>query len=168
MTIKKDPLLSDLQPLTTLDINSLLEITKLDDSFLSSNMINSSLTNNVGLFTYPYGTAIPQGSINLTTASSTNPYITQSSDLVFGTNTNKPKVNLNQEGIQMDPDCDLKIGDFSVKDSLERIEKQLGILKVNPELEEDWEELKDLGERYRELEKNIKDKLNVWTILKKT
>lgn len=166
MTTKKDPLLDDIQPLTTLDIDSLINLSplKIDDSFLSSNIINTASINGI----YRGGAALPQGSINLTTASSTNPYFTQSSDLIFGTNTNTPKVHLNQEGIQMDSDCDLKIGDFSVKESLERIEKQLGILKVNPELEQDWEELKELGERYRELEKNIKDKLNVWTILKKT
>ncbi len=78
-----------------------------------------------------------------------------------------PKVNITSHGIDMANECDIKIGDFSLKDSLARIEKQLGILNINEKLESEWAELKELGEKYRELEKNIKDKIHVWDILKK-
>jgi hypothetical protein len=77
------------------------------------------------------------------------------------------KVNIHSQGIDMTNECDIRIGDFSLKDSLARIEKQLGILNINEKLESEWAELKELGEKYRELEKNIKDKIHVWDILKK-
>jgi hypothetical protein len=79
---------------------------------------------------------------------------------------NKAKVQLTEKGLDMDANCDVKIGDFSLKESLERIEKRLGIININPKLEAEWEELKELGERYRKLEQDIKDKLSVWNVLK--
>lgn len=79
---------------------------------------------------------------------------------------NKAKVHLTEKGLDMDANCDVKIGDFSLKESLERIEKRLGIININPKLEAEWEELKELGERYRKLEQDIKDKLSVWNVLK--
>ena len=50
---------------------------------------------------------------------------------------------------------------------LDNIESRLGILHPNPELEEKWEELKALSVRYKELEKDIIEKENLWSILKK-
>ena len=52
-------------------------------------------------------------------------------------------------------------------DTLNTINSRLAILQVNPELEERWAELKELGEKYRELEKEIQGKEKVWNILKK-
>jgi hypothetical protein len=46
-------------------------------------------------------------------------------------------------------------------------EKRLAILHPNEKLEEKWEELKALGERYRELEKDILEKEKIWEIIKK-
>jgi hypothetical protein len=51
--------------------------------------------------------------------------------------------------------------------TLEDIEARLAILHPNPQLEEKWEELKALGDRYRELEKEIIEKESIWSILKK-
>lgn len=47
-------------------------------------------------------------------------------------------------------------------DRLNEIERRLAILRPNPELESRWNELKELGEKYRQLEKEIMDKENVW------
>jgi len=54
-----------------------------------------------------------------------------------------------------------------LKDTIQNIEKRLAILHPNKELENSWEELKALGERYRELEKDILEKEKIWDILKK-
>jgi hypothetical protein len=54
-----------------------------------------------------------------------------------------------------------------LRESIENIEKRLAILHPNKELENSWEELKALGERYRELEKDILEKEKIWDILKK-
>lgn len=66
---------------------------------------------------------------------------------------------------------DIKIKGKSLTDTLERIEQRLGILHPNEELEEIWTELKELGNRYRELLKNIPEEIiekkSVWDLLKK-
>ena len=63
-------------------------------------------------------------------------------------------------------------GEVSIKgknlsEMLEKIEERLAILHPNPELEDRWNELKELGKRYKELEAEIIEKERVWTILKK-
>lgn len=63
-------------------------------------------------------------------------------------------------------DGDLKIKGKSLSEAIENIEKRLAILHPNEKLEKKWEELKALGERYRELEKDILEKEKIWNILK--
>ena len=55
----------------------------------------------------------------------------------------------------------------SLTTTLDKIEERLAILHPNPELEDRWDELKELGKRYKELEQEIIEKEKVWTILKK-
>ena len=55
----------------------------------------------------------------------------------------------------------------SLTDMFEKIEERLAILHPNPELEDRWDELKDLAKRYKELEQEIIEKEKVWAILKK-
>ena len=62
--------------------------------------------------------------------------------------------------------ADLDINGKSLKDWMERVEERLNILTPNPELEKEWEELKSLGEQYRQLEQHIKDKQATWDRLK--
>lgn len=62
---------------------------------------------------------------------------------------------------------DVKIGGVSLVNRLDEIEKRLAILRPNNDLEGKWEELKELGERYRQLEQEILEKEKVWDILKK-
>ena len=62
---------------------------------------------------------------------------------------------------------DVKIKGKSISETLDKIEQRLGILHPNEKLEAKWEELKALGDRYRELEKDIIEKEKIWTILKK-
>jgi hypothetical protein len=50
---------------------------------------------------------------------------------------------------------------------LEKIDERLAILHPNPKLEDKWDELKELGKRYRELEQELIEKEKVWAILKK-
>ena len=48
----------------------------------------------------------------------------------------------------------------------EEVNKKLAILQPNSELEEQWSELKELRQRYVELEKELIEKNKVWDILK--
>jgi len=62
---------------------------------------------------------------------------------------------------------DIKIKGKSLVDSLEKIEEKLAILRPNEKLEEKWDELRELRNRYMELEKEIIEKEKMWDILKK-
>jgi hypothetical protein len=64
-------------------------------------------------------------------------------------------------------DADIKINGKSMKTWMEAVEERLNILTPNPELEADWDELQELGERYRALEQKCKEKAKMWAALKK-
>ena len=55
----------------------------------------------------------------------------------------------------------------NIADMFSKIEERLAILHPNPELEDRWDELKELSKRYKELEAEIIEKEKVWAILKK-
>ena len=55
----------------------------------------------------------------------------------------------------------------SLSEMLEKIEERLAILHPNEKLEDKWDELKELGKRYKELEAEIIEKEKMWNILKK-
>jgi hypothetical protein len=117
---------------------------------------------------FTYGSIPP---IDLSYPYNTGNLIIDNSSIDWGTLALSPitygNVNISNKGIEMTEDADIKIGDFSLKESLTRIEERLNILTVNHELEKDWESLRILGQRYRELEKEIIEKMNVWDLLKK-
>lgn len=52
-------------------------------------------------------------------------------------------------------DGDINIKGKSLNKTLESIEKRLGILHVNPDLEKRWEKLKQLSEEYQALEQEL-------------
>lgn len=62
--------------------------------------------------------------------------------------------------------ADIDINGKSLNVWMEKVEERLNILTPNPELEQDWDELRRLGERYRSLEKKCKEKANMWNKLK--
>jgi hypothetical protein len=55
----------------------------------------------------------------------------------------------------------------NLTDTLNAIESRLGILRPNHKIEEEWQELKELGDRYRALEQEINRKMEVWDLLKR-
>jgi len=77
-----------------------------------------------------------------------------------------PAVKMNTAGIKIEESADLQIGDRSLKKFMAQVEERLNILHPSPELEERWNELAELGKRYRELEAEILEKEKVWKILK--
>jgi hypothetical protein len=60
---------------------------------------------------------------------------------------------------------DVNINGISLKETLQKIEQRLNILAPNKELEAQWEELQELGEKYRKLEKELESYNKVWEIL---
>ena len=62
--------------------------------------------------------------------------------------------------------ADITMNGKSLKTWMEQVEERLNILTVNEELEAEWDELRELGERYRELERKCKEKGEMWKKLK--
>jgi len=59
-------------------------------------------------------------------------------------------------------DADIVINGKSLSKAISNIESRLAILQCNPELEAEFQELHQLGEQYRKLEKQLLDKQEVW------
>ena len=62
--------------------------------------------------------------------------------------------------------ADLKINGISLTETLEGIQEMLGIMRMDPELEKEFEELKQLGQQYRDLRSKFQDQKRVWDTLK--
>jgi hypothetical protein len=83
--------------------------------------------------------------------------------------TTAPWLSNNPTGakIQLDGEAaDITVNGWSLIDAVKRIEQRLGLFQPNPELEKEWEDLRELGERYRKLEQHIKDKQATFERLK--
>ena len=113
-----------------------------------------------------YG-AVPN--VSITTGSNTNPYTFSGGPYTLGAGTGisspwatsiNPKIRLDGEG------ADIEVNGASLIGMIKKIEERLNILTPNEKLEEEWEELRELGNRYRELEQHIKDKQATWDRLK--
>lgn len=63
--------------------------------------------------------------------------------------------------------ADIVINGQSLNDTLTAIQERMNMLVPNPDMEAEWDQLRELGERYRELEKLCKEKSTAWNKLKK-
>ncbi len=63
--------------------------------------------------------------------------------------------------------ADIVINGQSLNDTLTAIQERMGMLVPNPDMEAEWDQLRELSERYRELEKLCKEKSTAWNKLKK-
>jgi len=107
--------------------------------------------------------SITISSPNVTTTSFGGPYTINSG---AGVNAS-PWFNSLSSNIQLDGEgADIKVNGWSLVDAVKKIEQRLNILTPNAELETEWEELRELGNRYRELEQHILDKQATWDKLK--
>jgi hypothetical protein len=87
-----------------------------------------------------------------------------------GTNT-QPWYNTNASiastKIRLDgADADIEINGISLLKTMQEIQSRLNILQPNTALEAEWNELYELGCKYRELEQQIKEKQATWDRLK--
>lgn len=58
--------------------------------------------------------------------------------------------------------ADIKVQGISLVDTLKDLQQRLGWLVPNPELESQWQELRELGDRYRALEVECQQKAEMW------
>lgn len=99
-------------------------------------------------------------------ASGSVPIIRSSSKLNWGSLASPVHPSIRVSG-DAEFDGDVKIKGKSLSELIERIEARLGVIHPNDELEERWEELRQLSVRYKELEAEIKEKEQMWAILKR-
>ena len=146
-----------------------------------SDHITSSVGNDTIMWSDPNYVASPFGTYSSPTTFGPNvsgvntvlggtgyTYTTNTTSPFLATGSN-PAMVVNQSGsidIQ-GQNADIKINGKSMKTWMEAVEERLNILTPNPELEKDWDELQELGERYRALEKKCKEKAQMWAALKK-
>ena len=71
--------------------------------------------------------------------------------------------NINSESLDV---SSATINGTSLVDTLAEIQHRLGIIEQNPQLEKEWKQLRDLGDQYRTVEKDINEKLAAWDSLK--
>jgi hypothetical protein len=86
---------------------------------------------------------------------------------ITASDTSISNVNISSDGITMKEDTDIKLGERSLKDFMDRVEEHLAILKPAPELEDKWDQLKALRNQYEALKADILEKEKMWDILKK-
>jgi hypothetical protein len=79
----------------------------------------------------------------------TNDWATTSSITLGGTTLTEEKVKVLDD----------------MKEWMSQVDSKLAILRPNPKLEAEWTELKELREKYIQLEKTLEEKSKVWNIL---
>ena len=104
-------------------------------------------------YTISSGINLPNG-VYTTTGTASSPW-TYSSP-----NTASSKITL------QGTDADIEINGVSLWKTMQEISNRLNIMQVNPELETEWTELRELGDRYRKLEQQILDKQATFDRLK--
>ena len=77
-----------------------------------------------------------------------------------------PGIDVTQGDIAVHNDGDIKLGERSLKQFMDKVDERLNILQPNPELEAEWDELKRLGEQYRKMEQELLEKNKMWEKLK--
>ena len=76
--------------------------------------------------------------------------------------------SINQSGtIDLRGDnADIVVNGVSLMDKINAIGERLNMLDINPELEAEWDQLRELGDCYRQLEHELKTKSAMWETLK--
>jgi hypothetical protein len=132
-------------------------IIDLNDYTIDTSNINSSITLDSSLYNNSF--------ISTGTSGASYSWVQPYTDYSI-TGTSSPNIQINTDGITMKPEADLKIGDRSLKDFMDRVEDRLAILHPNEALEDKWEQLKELRRQYEALEKDILEKEKIMKILK--
>lgn len=114
-----------------------------------------------------YGSTLPGGGGGTNWASHNNYTIQNNITGISG--GIDPSLNVQSGGLLeiKGEKADILINGTSLKETLDNINARLGMMRPNPKIESEWDELLELGERYRALEADIKDKMQMWDLLKK-
>jgi len=138
-------------------------------SLTSINLGDIFKTDNSNVQPYTWNSLTPSSVGTITAGTGLN----YSSPYTFSNNTNPASATWtsfsNGTSSQIDlkgPEADIRINGISLVDMLATIQDRLNVLVPNPELEAEWDQLRELGEQYRELEKKVKEQGDMWARLK--
>lgn len=127
-----------------------------DSIDISSDILNDTIT-------------IDMSSINtnwLSGASGSNAYTYTGTSTNYAWNTTSIENTLQVKG-DSEFDGDITVKGRSLTEFMDSVEQRLNILRPNPALEKEWDQLRELGEQYRELERQLAEKSQMWAVLKK-
>lgn len=103
---------------------------------------------------------------NLTSSSYT---MTSGSSNNYNWNITSSPAAISQSGTMelRGANADIVVNGRSLTKTLDEIQARLAMLEPNPALEQEWNQLKELGDAYRKLEAELKEKARMWETLKK-
>jgi hypothetical protein len=115
-----------------------------------------------------FDTTYTLSNIDLTTSSVSisQPWVTTASGtsgLTWANLSEPPSGRLSLTG----PNADIEVNGESLMTAIHKIEERLNIMRPNEKLETEWDQLRELGEQYRALEKKLMEQSEMWTALKK-
>jgi len=135
---------------TSIDLS---DIFKTDHSNVQPYTWTTLSTSSVGGITLPTGTGLNYQSPYTFTGTTPNWSIRDESKI-------SSTLDLNGEN------ADIRINGVSLVDTLKTIQDRLNILTPNLKLETEWDQLRELGAQYRELEKKLTEQGDMWAKLK--
>jgi hypothetical protein len=117
--------------------------------------------------TFPGWGTWPQSNVTIGAATQISAATNQYVYATNGTYTSSPITSTPSGTLELQGEgADVRINGVSLTGVLKNIEERLNILRPNTELETEWNQLKELGDQYRQLEAELKEKSKMWSTLK--
>jgi hypothetical protein len=131
-----------------------------DSIEISSDILNDTITVDMSSINSTWLTGASGSNAYTYTGTSTNYAWNAASNITSVENTLQVKGDSEFDG-------DITVRGRSLTEFMDSVEQRLNILRPNPTLEAEWDQLRELGEQYRELERQLTEKAQMWNILKK-
>ena len=117
--------------------------------------------------TFPGWGTSPQSNVTIGAATQISAATNQYVYAANGTYASSPITSTTNGTLELQgKGADVRINGVSLTGVLKNIEERLNILRPNTELETEWHQLKELGDQYRQLEAELKEKSKMWGKLK--
>lgn len=133
-------------------------------AFTQTNTLNNTMMGPYSIDTISVGTntvTIAPSSTSVMMSGTAGPMWTDTTMMSVSQQQNSGVVELRGQK------ADIVVNGESMMQTLRNIQDRLNMLRPNPELEAEWDELRALGEQYRKLESEFKEKSKMWNTLKK-
>ena len=134
----------------------------------SNTVVNSGITTSLS----DWNTLSPSsvGGLTMSAGSGLNyqsPYTISNTTGGAGTTWTSMPFSNGSGKIELNGDnADITVNGQSLIESIKKIQERLNILTPNPKMEAEWNQLRELGKQYRELEAKLKEQGDMWAKLK--